>query len=331
MTTRLRTTYRPKALAVEALTWLARFGYARMYQLAGVTGATGTNLTRTMTTLRKEGLVDRTQVVARLRGEDGRIRSVTIDVWWCTTAGAKWVPQQEAAGSVFPAYLRGIKEPSPALVDHTLACVDVWVRAHRAGWDVVTERLIKATEANMERLWVRQSGEVRRTVPKPRYWTAPVVKDGLSAEQTAMLRGARIAHTPDGAIVRGGFELAVEIELATKAVADYRVTITSIARAGKSQVWFVESDLATKRVWQAAQKAGFRFTQPRAYASVAVSDDGMFRLTRYVRPQAVIGDLTRATVEQIDALFAGPGHLIGIKDQPRNLSLVWQQRYRTAA
>ena len=252
---------------VEVLRLAVRFTAIRPVHATSWTGASPWTVRASLRRLTDVGALTSRPVVIALRDRSGTIRPAPTVVYSATGKGATYagawtVPGYEDLVSLTAA------RPSAALADHTdgvtgLAC---WYRHY--GYTVVAEREILSLE--------RPSALHRDRRPIAR-WSVPLSSIGQSI------------HPPDlVAVAPDGTGWAVELERATKSVANYVEVIGAYRAAQVPQVWHVLSNATAKRLAEACRKLGI-VVRPDPASGANVSADGLFRLQGWAPGRAAGG------------------------------------------
>ncbi|NCT91986.1 hypothetical protein GXB85_13645 [Cellulomonas sp. APG4] len=282
----------PNALERTILLYLARAGYARMHHIQLATGASPKYLASTMSKLAKREWAASEPVTVRGIGRDGTpdVAAPSV-VWYTTQAGHKFIDR------VIPAMPGSGRQPQLApvegmgRVDHTLACAGVYTWAARWGWMYHTEREVRATERADERIYrTDETGKRYRTTPADRWWSVILEEDTKA--------NLRRAHYPDGVLIRGGYELVLEVERACKPVATYHAVISAYRAAEIDQAWIISNPRAWERIIDAAERDGATWqhggpddTYAWAPKRAGAMPRGAVYLQRVTSERAQIGDL----------------------------------------
>ena len=244
-------------LDVEILRFLTRFQIARPHHVAGWTGASPHTIDRRLRQLAQIGLVRNYVTPVDLRGSDG-LRSTFCTVWTTTTAGAGYIGSWDVPGAGGPVTL-----PAPRISrlmsHHAIGVVDLAVWYRQQGFTLISEREV----LSIERPFVLRAAG--RPAPKA-FWSVTIP-------------GRTGIHPPDlGAVAPDGGMWCVELERATKTVAEYEDIIRAYRREGLGQVWHILTQATAKRVMEACTRLGVTWDVPPVPGVTASAPDGLIRL-----------------------------------------------------
>lgn len=257
------------SLDVEILRFVLRFQLARPHHVAAWTGAGVWWVRDRVQDLVRVGLLRRLSVAVDLRDGSGRIRETVAHVLEATAAGADRAGEWAVPGTETDANPEGVpislpaRRPSSLTTHHVLGVADVacWYRTY--GFKVAAEREIRSLE---------QTGNLKGARPAISAWSVAIPgKPGI--------------HPPDlGAVDPNGGMWAVELERATKPVADYTGIIGAYQAAGLGQIWHVLSSASGRRLMDAANRNGIVWGAQ--LQAVAASHDGLVRFQGWVPGRA---------------------------------------------
>lgn len=250
---------------VAVLRQCIRWTMLRPVHLVALSGASPWTIRGSLRRLTATGMVTSEPVTATLRDQTGRLRRTITFVYVATAKGAghagSWVVPGTGGVTVnLPA-----PRPSAALSDHVLGVADLaaWYASFHGPAAVVAEREILSLERPSKLTPARQVSS---------YWSVPVPR--------------RVGiHPPDlGLVAPDGSRWAIELERATKSVADYTEVVAAYQQAGMGQVWHVLSKSTGQRLAQACHQLGIRVAATSD--GVNVSADGKFRLQGWLPAQS---------------------------------------------
>ena len=249
---------------VEVVRAALRFTAIRPVHAVAMAGGSPWTVRSSLRRLTHDGMLAPRHTVIELTDRDGRTRSTPTVVYVATPRGAAH------AGSWFvPGYDDAVSLPAPrpsaALASHIdgVASLAAWYR--HFGYQVVAEREIVSLE-------------------RP----SRITPDRQVLSQWAVTTQRGVLHPPDLIAVTGsGRALAVELERATRNVADYLDVVGAYQAAGVAQVWHVLSSATAQRLARACHRLGIKVA-PTPFG-VNVSEDGMFRLQAWLPGRAAGG------------------------------------------
>lgn len=279
--------YMPSLFDLAIIRMLRQTGYARKIQIVAWTDSSIGYVNEALARTHRAGLVDHATVPADLLNDTGHtVRSLT-EVWFATAAGLRHLEPAVVPGSRAEVVIRPLR-PTGTLTSHTLAVADVLTGLRAWGWDVASERLVRAAE------------QPTKTRPHPQqYWTVPTMLAAakgvhpLDAAQSG--RSVPLSRMPDGVAVHpDGAELSVEVELATtKPREELLRVLASHYGAGRAQAWFVGNGSIMKALAGFAQESLGVTGEPATYGDQKVWAAGnrMIFLTRYRSGPRVAADV----------------------------------------
>lgn len=221
--------YMPSLFDLAVLRMLRQAGYARKSQVVAWTDSSTGYVNESMARMKSAGLVDHATVPADLLGDDGRIRRSLTEVWFATASGLRHLEPAVLPGTDNEVTIRPLR-PTGTLTSHTLAVADGMTALRHWGWDVASERVVRAAE---------QSTKLRPM--QARHWTVATSTRILGDESLSNGRTPAASRVPD-IVATGPCELSVEVELATtKPRGELLRVLATYRDAGRVQAWWVQS------------------------------------------------------------------------------------------
>lgn len=256
------------ALDVECLRFISRFTYARGCHLAAWTGASPWTIRKRLRGLSDHRLATSSVLSVYLRDAGGKVHPAQAHVWRVTPRGADLAGDWAVPGHEGRLALPAGGGRSRLTSDHALGAADLagWYR--QVGFDVVSEREILSLE--------RPTALPGRPSFAPvRFWSTTIPgRPGIHAPDLGVVH-------PDGGV------WAIELERATKTVADYQAVIAAYRAAGLGQIWHIQSQATARRVMEACTRLGIIWGSSPA-RGVTASPDGLVRLQGWL-PSRVVG------------------------------------------